>query len=316
MSVSYGVWVSRRGIFAVLAAFVVVMAACGSDDDDIASSSTTTTQATTTTTAPTTTSSRPTTTASTTTSTAPSTTTTSGPDATPRATQDRPDDEPGVPKIHVLYLTPSDGPDDRLDVDGTIAGSVESAMRWLESQIDRRLRLDTFEGALDVTFHRLPRTGDEYFAEGVFIRDAIEDDIIDAGFDAPLTVYAAYYAGPAEDCASAFNPEKLPGTMVARYWAHVGPGEAPCVPEGFARASDPPGTWEFGITHELFHAMGAVETCAPNHFEGHVGDHPDDLMYRGDEPWRPETIDIGNDDYYGHGDLGCADVARAAYWAS
>lgn len=293
-----------------------MISACGGDDDGATSttsavdvtSSTTTREATTTTNEPTTTSE------ATTTTTEAVTTTVAG--TSTRATTNRPDDDPGAPKVHVLYLTPSDGPDDRLDTDGSIAGSMESSMRWLESQIDRRIRLDTFQGELDVTFHRLPRTSDEYFAEGVFIRDAIEADIITAGFDAPLTVYAAYYAGPAEDCASAFNPETLPGTTVVRYWAHVGPGEAPCVPDDFAQAGDPPGAWEFGITHELFHAMGAVETCAPNHFEGHVGDHPNDLMYRGDEPWHPEQIDIGNDDYYGHGDLGCTDVARAPYWAS
>ncbi|MDE0801851.1 MAG: hypothetical protein OSA99_00880 [Acidimicrobiales bacterium] len=283
----------QRRMLVALLSLALVVVACGGDGDDSE-----TLRATTTTAA------------------AEATTTTAALDTSTRATKDRPDDDPGVPKVHVLYLTPSDGPDDRLDTDGTIAGSMESAMRWLESQIDRRLRLDTFQGELDVTFHRLPRTADEYFAEGVFIRDAIEDDIIAAGFDAPLTVYAAYYAGPSEDCASSFNPETLPGTLVARYWAHVDPGEAPCVPNDFRAAGEPPSTWEFGVTHELFHAMGAVETCAPNHFEGHVGDHPDDLMYRGDQPWKPDSIDIGNDDYYGHGDLDCTDVARAPYWAS
>lgn len=299
-----------RRTVGLLLSLSALTAACGGGDGDDASASTTTSA----------TAASSTTTASTTTTVASSTTTsTSAVVPLPsegRSTVDRPDDDPVAPRIQVLYLTPSDGPDDGLDTDGTIAGSIESSQGWLDDQIGRRLRFDTYQGELDIVFHRLPRTGDEYFAEGVFIRDAIEADLIADGFDKESTIYAGFYAGPAEDCASAFNPETLPGTTVVSYWAHVRGGEALCVPDDFRSAGDPPGTWELGTIHELFHALGAVATCAPNHFEGHVGDFPYDLMYRGDEPWVPDTIDVDRDDYYGHGDPDCTDVARSAYWAN
>ena len=40
-----------------------------------------------------------------------------------RALQDRPDEQLG-PQVHLLYVTPSDGPDRALDTSGRITGSV------------------------------------------------------------------------------------------------------------------------------------------------------------------------------------------------
>lgn len=286
-----------RGLVEVVVVLMcsAALAGCGDDDGSAATATSTTATSTVADPAPTT-----------------STTSVAAP-AGERTTVDRPDDDPGEAQVQVLYLTASDGPDHGLDTDGTLVASVESTMRWLEGETGRRVRFDTYEGELDIVFHRLPRSSDEYFAEDVFIRDAIEADLIAAGFDDADTIYAAYYAGPAVDCASAFNPETLPGNTIVSYWAHVGPGEADCVVEDFAGADDPPGTWEFGLVHELFHAFGAVATCAPNHFEGHVGDFPFDLMYRGDEPWVPSVIDVDNDDYFGHGDPDCTDVALSPH---
>ena len=230
-----------------------------------------------------------------------------------RTLVDRPDDDPDAPKIQVLYLTPSDGPDDELDLGDVLTGSVASSQAWLEDQTGRRLRFDTFEGELDIVFHRLPRSADEYFAEDVYIRDAIEADLRAVGFDEADTMYAAYYAGPSADCASGFAPETLPGNTVVMYWTHVGPGGADCVVDDFAAADEAPGVWEFSLLHEVFHGLGAVGTCAPNHFEGHVGDLPNDLMYRGDESWFPDVVDVDRDDYWGHGRSDCPDLAQSAY---
>lgn len=225
-----------------------------------------------------------------------------------RATADRPDDHDGE-QVHVLYVLPADGQDEGLDVNGRIAASVALTDEWIDEQIDRRVRFDTHHGRLDVTFHRLTGTAEEYEATGVYIRDEIERDLIGSGFDRPGVIYAAYYAGPAADCASAFSPETLPGNTVGLYWVHSLAGTEACVPDGFRGPGEDVGVWEHSLAHELFHAFGAVGRCAPNHTrDGHVGDSPTDLMYAGDEDWIPSVIDIGRDDYAGHGRDGCFDL--------
>jgi Tol biopolymer transport system component len=98
---------------------------------------------------------------------------------------DRPDDRPGK-QVHVMYVIPSDGEDRELDLDGTLVHTVDSFQRWLAEQTGgRSLRLDTFAGELDVTFFRLSQTDEEIGARGAFVRDAIEQGLEDAGFQAP-----------------------------------------------------------------------------------------------------------------------------------
>ncbi len=70
--------------------------------------------------------------------------------------------------------------------------------------------------------------------------------------------------------------------------------------------------WDKIFLHELFHALGAVQACAPNGDDGrHVDDSVSDLMHRNGGGRVPQ-IDSGRDDYFGHGREDCVDVARSA----
>lgn len=62
-------------------------------------------------------------------------------------------------------------------------------------------------------------------------------------------------------------------------------------------------------------SFGFVATCAPNEYRGgHVSDAPNDLMWAGDGPWVfPPVLDVGRDDYFGHGRKGCPDLAKSAW---
>jgi len=46
---------------------------------------------------------------------------------------------------------------------------------------------------------------------------------------------------------------------------------------------------------------------------GHVSDDPTDLKYAGTQPWQPSKLDVGRDDYHGHGKAGCLDLQTSAY---
>jgi hypothetical protein len=236
-----------------------------------------------------------------------------------RTTNDLPDDFLSN-QIHVMYVLPSDGVDQNLDTNGTLARSVAAFQKWLVGQTSTQLlRLDTYGGALDITFFRLSRTDAQIASHGAFVRDQIEAELISAGFNHPNKIYAVYYGGGSTfACGGAAWPPTLPGKVAAQYLKGTPPGgAAPCASNPFASSEDNPGYWEFGMLHEILHTMGIVATCAPHHtLSGHVSDSPTDLMYAGSLPWQPSVLDVGRDDYFRHNNPSCLNLANSPYMTS
>jgi hypothetical protein len=235
--------------------------------------------------------------------------------AATRSTIDRPDDRSGN-QIHVMYVVPSDGTDRSLDTTGTIATSVSAIERWFEDQSGgRQLRFDLHEGELDITFHRLGRTNAQIASFGPFVRDEIEKDLKQAGFNQAGKIYAVYYDGRSTfSCGGGFWPPTLPGNVVALYLKGEPPGAPACATNEFASSPFNPAYWEFAMLHEILHGLGVVARCAPHHtLEGHVSDDPRDLMYAGPQPWQPSLLDAGNDDYFQHEAAGCLDLEDSPF---
>lgn len=240
--------------------------------------------------------------------------------ALPRSTLDRADDVEGA-QIHVMYALPTDGTDRALDTNGTLASSVAAFNAWLAGKADGRgLRLDTYQGELDVTFFRLSETDAEIRARDPFIRDFIEDEIQAAGFTDPDKIYAVYYDGTSDwSCGGGAWPPALPGTVAALYLDGFWDKQYACRNNPFAGPGDPPTYLEFAMLHEIMHTFGFVATCAPNEWRaGHVSDDADDLMWAGDGNWVPSgwahvKLDTGNDDYYRHANGGCLDLDDSAF---
>jgi hypothetical protein len=235
--------------------------------------------------------------------------------ALPRSTVDRLDEVRG-PQIHVVYAVPADGEDRRLDETGALEGSVGSFQTWLAAETGgANLRLDTYQGALDISFFRLAATDAAVASRGAFVREAVEQELRGAGFDRPDRIYAVYYDGSSTySCGGAFWPPQLNGNAIVMY-LRGRPSGALCELNGFAAASSPPTYWEYAMLHDILHGLGMVATCAPHHhLAGHVSDFANDLMWAGSQPWSfPARLDIGRDDYYGHGRTDCADLARSPY---
>jgi hypothetical protein len=237
----------------------------------------------------------------------------------PRATADRPDEVQGA-QLHAVYAVPSDGEDRGLDTSGAIAASVDAFQRWLARETGGPvLRLDTSGGELDVTFVRLPRSDSEIAARGAFVRDELESLLGQAGHLRAGKVYAVYYDGRSTfSCGGGAWPPRLPGRVAAMYLRGEPPGAIPCSTNPLAAPGAEPGYMDIGMLHELVHTLGFVAECAPHHTRsGHASDSPNDLMWAGDAPWQlPPRLDIGRDDYYGHGRPDCPDLARSEYLTS
>lgn len=233
-----------------------------------------------------------------------------------RTTVDAPD-QSSDPQIHAIYALPSDGVDRELDDNGTIAREIGSFQRWLSGQAGgRALRIDTAGGSPDVTFFRLAKTDAEVAARGAYVRDEIEAELHAAGFNAPNKIYAVWYdGGSTYACGGGAYPPSLPGNVAAMYLHGTPPGAPPCDSNPFAASADsPPGYLQLSMLHELLHTMGLVAACAPHEVRaGHVSDSPEDLMYAGDEAWRPTYLDVNHDDYYAANIPGCLDLATSGW---
>jgi len=253
------------------------------------------------------------------TSPSPSPSPSSPPPAAERATANRPDDVSGY-QIHAMYVLPIDGDDSELDVGGSIETSVMAFNNWLAQQSGgARLRLDTYNGRLDVTFLRLEASDDALAAAGAYLLNVLQHELKAHGFDDPHKLYAVYYGGRSEwACGYGSWPPSMPGTLAVRA---IGPGSyhrdpgTPCwTGDQLTPSVDDPRYLEFGMLHETLHSMGFVADCAPSHaLAGHTADGPQDLMYSGPETWQPAALDLGRDDYFQHGNPDCPDLARSAF---
>ena len=157
--------------------------------------------------------------------------------ALPRSTVDRLDEARG-PQIHFVYAVPADGVDRRLDENGR-ARRARSAPSRPGSPAETggpNLRVDTYQGSLDVSFFRLAATDAAVAARGAFVREAVEAELRAAGFNRPDRLYAVYYDGSSTySCGGAFWPPQLTGNAVVMYLRGRPPGRCPA-----SRTASPP----------------------------------------------------------------------------
>lgn len=235
------------------------------------------------------------------------------------STTDRPDDVSGY-QVHFIYAIPSDGIDDYLDVDGSIALSAAALNYWLEARTERRLRLDTYEGELDVSFMQLDATADEISDLGTEILSLIEREIKLRDFNADHKLYVVHYDGlfvsPEGFCGLASYPPDGAGITAVLLLRGYNPELDLACPRQFTRSEDFTGYLEMTTLHELLHLMGMVPQCAPNYADGHVDDSAQDLLYyQYDGSYSPlyTYLDLDNDDYFNHGKPGCQDFAKSIF---
>ena len=232
-----------------------------------------------------------------------------------RATVDRPDQQAGY-QIHAIYAIPSDGADHDYDTNGQVANAVSAMNSWLSTQTaGRALRIDTYQGAPDISFAQLPQTDAAYVATGLNIRDNVQQDLHTMGFNDVNKLYAVFWDGGSNDtCGGGAWPPELIGNVAAMYLDGTPPGAPACNTNPFGASSTTPGYLELAMLHEILHTLGFVATCAPHqHGAGHVNDGNHDLMWQGSEPWEPDTLDIGHDDYFNANIPGCPDLANSAF---
>ena len=206
----------------------------------------------------------------------------------------------------MLYVVAAYVFDRELDTDGEIAASVASWQSWLRGQTGGRgIRLDTYQGQLDVSFFRLGTTSSAAAPRPAV---AISTELAAAGFRAPDKIYAVYYDG-ASTLACGDGGAPYPSMYLTGSDSRSG---TRC--SGSFGVS-PPGYFDFGLLHEVVHSFGYVPSCAPHAAVPHVNDSPFDLMWGGG-PWAslPDMrLDVGHDDYFEARIPDCPDLSGSRF---
>lgn len=244
-----------------------------------------------------------------------------------RAVTDMPDDISGA-QVHFLYVVPADGADGQLDTNGAMEQSVARIEQWFVTQArNQGLRIDTYNGVPDITFVRLPHSNAQATSINPWPLWVIGEDLVAAGFNNPVKVYAAFYDGRSTwACGGAKSPA-LPklGAMYLRAQPTNDPRPCSDAP-GFGTGTDRPGYFEIGLLHEILHVIGFTPRCAPHAsadgYGDHVNDGPTDLMYGPDAKstsgwnWANAVLDFNHDDYYRANVPGCPDLSNSPYLAA
>lgn len=227
-----------------------------------------------------------------------------GATALDRSVEDRPDEQLG-PEVHVVYVTPADGPDRSFDTNGQIATSVSTWNGWFRQHADgAALRIDTFNGEPDISFLRLNRTREQVLISEPYA--AIVGELQARGFNDQSKVYAVYYDGESIAGTAGFCGQGSP-PMAITYLGECNWFQGALRPDAF----------DLAMLHELLHAFDVVPSCAPHYLGGHVTEDNRDIMYSGGragpKDWPNLTLDPGRDDYFGTTIPGCPDLADSDF---
>lgn len=239
-----------------------------------------------------------------------------------RSFVDRPDDQPGY-NIHIVYVLPAGRKDHHLD-SGPIQGIFSRGQAKMLGMIGQNLRVDKYRGVWDVSVLRLSETDAQIAAHGMQAVDEIGQELVDAGFDKPSTIYAVVYDGQAGNRIRP-KPDYKYGVAGLANW----PGNVTvlfcdnaCI--NSINYNTNPFVMEDTylpevMYHEVFHALGMVPACAPHTSrdengdgDGHVVDDSQDIM-SASELNDDFIIDRGHDDYYQAHIPGCPDLSDSPY---
>ncbi|MGA1566831.1 MAG: hypothetical protein ACO39Q_11585, partial [Ilumatobacteraceae bacterium] len=234
-----------------------------------------------------------------------------------RTVLDRPDDVEGR-QLHAVYVKAVGVPDRALDTGLELSAALRDFDAWLRQETGGiGVRLDTFEGHLDVTYLPLPMTAEEFVESGDCAGEKCPSDIdferilIEAGYHDPEKTYAFFYDGgisPPGLCGGARNDSRSLLINLNDFTA------GNCPSPWRAESLD---VFSLGhlVGHELMHTLGAVCQAAAKADDGYHSTDSVDLMFgRADGPG--QRLDADRDTYWGPGAPAGCDVSTDGIFTS
>lgn len=249
---------------------------------------------------------------------------------------DRPDDFPGLYQFHVLYVVTEDFKYTTRDLDNSIKEETKLVNEWFSSQTNgKTLRLDTYQGQLDITFIILPLTETELFSYTaqnygkfdptfhglIYLHYALEDWLEKANGISPFLFPGKIYITFSESslayvCGDGpVNGSRIVGLYPNAYNLR---DQNDCSAFLGARKQDQRGVWENILAHEMIHALGFPSSCASNLDEDkvHINDsvNKNDIMGTdlGIYDQNP-VLDPNHNDYYLMNSPSCPDLSQSPF---
>ena len=228
-----------------------------------------------------------------------------------RSLVDRLDDLKG-PQVHLIYAIPSDAVDQSWDINGQYKTWIDRAQEWLNTQISKRLRFDTFGGELDISFLKSKLTTAEMRTKSRFI-EGVGEGVLETLLNEFLaqSPRANYKESPktylfmiSENIKESACGYANLGSVLALGYTGQSCWQGP---EDDQR-SDGSIPWpSVTIIHEVFHTYGVEHTC----------DDVQDLMWgsgcQGNSSSNLRYIDRDRQSYYG-GEKNGVDISKLPIW--
>ena len=200
-------------------------------------------------------------------------------------------------QVHIIYLLAKDSKDRKWDAKGTIQKIVLNSNKKLKKKIKKQFRLDmTKEGKVDVSFVRVDKTKKQINAGDA--ATYFSRQIIKNGFYHPKKTYAIFYQD-----------------RYKKEWGQVGQGVF-ITPQGMIEVrtgvtylgQDSIGAAYTPYIHEMIHALGFVQHCAPCREKSGTDTHCYlglDIMSQNGDSGQGFSIDKKSNEYYGHSNVNC-----------
>ncbi len=213
-------------------------------------------------------------------------------------------------QVHAIYVLAADSKDKQYDVKGIIEKIVLKGNRHMKSKTkEKQFRLDlTKEGKLDVSFLRVDKTKKQINkrdAATYFMGMAVKN-----GFYHPKKLYTIFYQDKYKNEWGQVGDAEL---YTSSGMVEINGGVTYL---GYRTISD---AWVPHL-HELFHALGFVQLCAPGAMNdpGSKWGKMDHLKFEGDimsdRGGDTRNIDKKRKEYYGHSNTDCPlDLKKSAY---
>ncbi|MGA1321174.1 MAG: hypothetical protein ACO3Z0_05155 [Ilumatobacteraceae bacterium] len=225
-----------------------------------------------------------------------------------RSSYDRPDDIAGA-QFHAVYVLRYGATDYAYDTGGEIERALRHADRWLRTESGKGMRLDTYQGKLDITFLPLPPRFESTTGKSCSSAPCPNDQDFYAHLNAlgrvnPNKTYLFFYSGGVTGrvlCGGAgvgksvlLNLE-VDGRM--------------CGDQKWDESTSQSLSWGLLSLHEIFHSLGAVCPAAPDSDGAYHSKVEEDIMFARSKG--NVKLDPNRRNYWGNVPAGCTDASQS-----
>lgn len=230
-----------------------------------------------------------------------------------RSSYDRPDDISG-PQFHAVYVVRNGAKDFMYDTSGDIERALRHADGWLRQETGKGMRLDTFQGKVDVTYLPLPprfesKTGNDCSKVPCPNDQDFYAHLRSYGRIHPDKTYLFFYSGGLTDyvlCGGAGIGKSVLLNLEVD-------GKS-CSGTDWTKSNATSLSWSLLALHETFHSLGAVCSSAPESDGAYHSSRADDIMNA--RAKGTVKLDPTRRNYWGSVPADCTDLSQSPLFSS